>query len=93
MLGGLTDDGLASDDVHTWDLRNDMVTRRNPMPKHVTGTKFVVQCDKIYGISGCTTGITIDDRYLQANYDTLCYSINEDSWIILPQGRFEDQSY
>ena len=88
MLGGETDDSLASDDVYTWDLRNDMVTRRNPMPRRIIDMYSVAYRDKIYGVGGVISYRKGDRPYVQTNHETLCYISNEDSWIILPQGRF-----
>ena len=42
LIGGLTDKGESSDDVYSWDVRNDRVTRTKKMPNRINGMKFVV---------------------------------------------------
>ena len=52
MIGGFNDDKLPTDDVYSWDLRNDRVTRRKHMPDRINDMGIVVSGDRIYGISG-----------------------------------------
>ena len=42
FIGGKTDNGESSDDVYSWDLRYDRVTRRNKMPNRIYGMEFGV---------------------------------------------------
>jgi hypothetical protein len=86
-MGGSRDgtyENLA-DDVYRWDLRDDRVTRRNSMPKKVVDMAVVVYRDKIYGVSGFSN---VTDSF-DSNDETLCYSITDDKWSVLPLGRYE----
>jgi hypothetical protein len=40
-MGGLSEDKMPSDDVYSWDLKNDRVTRRNNMPDRISRMKVV----------------------------------------------------
>ena len=46
------DDGRPTDDVYSWDLINDRVTRRNRIPYKIYGINLVAVRDKIYGVHG-----------------------------------------
>jgi hypothetical protein len=86
-MGGSRDrtyENLAND-VYRWDLRDNRVTRRNRMPKQVVDMAVVVYRDKIYGVSGF---FNVTDSF-DSNDETLCYSITDDKWSVLPLGRFE----
>lgn len=86
-MGGARDrkyENLA-DDVYRWDLRNDRVTRRSRLPKEVVDMAVVVYRDKIYGVSGFAN---VTDSF-DSNNETLCYSITDDKWNVLPLGRYE----
>ena len=85
-MGGLTKEySLVADDVYCWDLKNDQVTRRKHMPCLIFDIYLVASSDKIYGVSGETF---INGEDWEINGETLCYSISDDSWTILPQGFF-----
>ena len=83
-MGGGRDDifHYLADDVFMWDLRDDMVIRRNQMPMEILDMAVVVYRDKIFGVGGLTNVYYTIDR----NDDTLCYSITDDEWTILPLG-------
>jgi len=86
-MGGASDgtyENLAND-VYRWDLRDDRVTRRNSMPKQVVDMAVVVYRDKIYGVSGFSN---VTDSF-DSNDETLCYSITDDKWTVLPLARYE----
>jgi hypothetical protein len=86
-MGGARDrayENLA-DDVYRWDLRDDRVTRRSRLPKEVVDMAVAVYRDKIYGVSGFANVTNSFD----SNDETLCYSITDDEWSVLPLGRYE----
>jgi hypothetical protein len=87
LMGGTRDktyETLAAD-VYRWDLKDDRVTRRSHMPKEVVDMAVVVYRDKIYGVSGFANVTDIFD----SNEETLCYSITDDEWSILPRAQYE----
>ena len=43
---------LPTNNVFSWDLRDDRVTRKNNIPVRIIGMVFIVSGDKIYGVSG-----------------------------------------
>jgi hypothetical protein len=42
LMGGAKLDNKSADDVYSWDLRDDQVTRRNHMAKTIIGMSIVV---------------------------------------------------
>ena len=57
------------------------------MPCLIFDINLVASSDKIYGVSGW---IIINEEDWEINEETLCYSISDDSWTILPQGFFDE---
>ena len=88
-MGGSNYFGLPTDDVYSWDLRNDRVTHRNRLLVIICDMVIVVSGNKIYGVSGVRCKIGYNDSWSN-NHETFCYCINDDSWNILPQARYNN---